>query len=311
VDGAPELRSTQFETLLAAYEVTKKTRPWAKPHFGSTCERLVGTTATQFVHTLIGNTQITRDVRQVTRAVDPRRLACWTYADFAAPLGLWADELDDTTPHPALGQSPRDAFAWGEQLSGARAHKQIRDDADFRLWTLPSTRTGTALVQPGRGVMINYLTYWCEDFRDPRVERTRVEVRFVPWDASQAYADVHGPWVACVSCYRAQVDGHSTAELLIAAEELRQRDRLHARALPVTAKRLAAALAAREAHEAVLLQRRRAAELRAAFTHVADGPAEAGARTANRPPGSGDDGTAGPAGPGADAPRPQPFRRFV
>lgn len=268
VDGAPEFRSTHFETLLAAYEVTKKTRPWAKPHFGSTCERLVGTTNTRFVHTLVGNTQIMRNVRQVTKAVDPKRQACWTYAEFYAQLCAWAYEIYDTTPHAALGQSPREAFVAGERLSGARAHKRIRYDEEFRLWTLPSTRAGTALVQPGQGVKINYLTYWCEDFRDPRVERTRVEVRFVPWDASQAYAYVHGRWVPCVSCYRARFEGHSTAELLMVAEEMRQRDRLHARAFPLTARRLAAALAAREAHEALLLQRRRDTEMRPVLTII-------------------------------------------
>src|SRR5262249_36227895 len=152
--------------------------------FGSVCERLVGTTATQFVHTLVGNTQIMRDVRQVTQAVDPKRLACWTYADFFAQLSHWAYELYDTTPHPALGQSPREAFAQGERGSGARAHKRIGADDAFRLWTLPNAPRGTALVQPGQGVKIHYLTYWCDDFRDPRVERTRVEVRYVPWDAS-------------------------------------------------------------------------------------------------------------------------------
>jgi putative transposase len=257
VDGAPEFRSTHFETLLAAYEVTKKTRPWAKPHFGSTCERLVGTTNTRFVHTLIGNTQIMTNVRQVTKAVDPKKQACWTYADLYAHLCDWAYEIYDTTPHAALGQSPREAFVVGERLSGARAHKRIQYDEDFHLWTLPSTRAGTALVQPGHGVKINYLTYWCEDFRDPRVERTRVEVRYVPWDVSQAYAYVHGRWAPCISCYRARFEGHSTSELLLVAEEMRQRDRLHARAFPLTAKRLAEALAAREAHEALLLQRRR------------------------------------------------------
>ena len=79
IDGGPEFQSTYFETLLARYEVTKKTRPPAKARFGSVCERLFGTTNTQFIHNLRGNTQITRNVRQVTKSVSPQGQAVWTW----------------------------------------------------------------------------------------------------------------------------------------------------------------------------------------------------------------------------------------
>ena len=51
VDGGPEFESVYFETLLARYGCTKKTRPGSRPRFGSVCERLFGTTNTRFVHT--------------------------------------------------------------------------------------------------------------------------------------------------------------------------------------------------------------------------------------------------------------------
>ncbi len=300
--------------------MTKKTRPWAKPHFGSTCERLVGTTNTQFVHNLIGNTQIMTNVRQVTKAVNPKTQACWTYAALFAGLCHWAYEVYDTTPHAALGQSPRDAFLAGEKHSGARAHTWIRDDDAFRLWTLPSTRTGTALVQPGQGVKINYLSYWCEEFRDPQVVRTRVEVRYVPWDASQAYAFVHHRWVPCVSCYRARIEGRSTQELLLMAEELRQRDRLQARTAPLTAKRLAEHLTSLEEQEVLLLQRRRDAEMRSTLALIQSGRGEdvrcrtprAGEQAVFPPAPAESQGMPGAAiAPVDEEPRPTAFRRFL
>lgn len=64
VDGGSDFRSTYFEALLAYYSCTKASRPWAKPRFGSVIERLFGTANTQFVHTLLGNTQITKQVRE-------------------------------------------------------------------------------------------------------------------------------------------------------------------------------------------------------------------------------------------------------
>ena len=113
VDGGREFESTYFETLLARYECTKKTRPPAQPRFGSTCERLFGTTNTQFIHNLKGNTQITRNVRQVTKSVDPKALATWPLPDLHGRLSEYLYEIHDTLLHPALGQSPREAFRVG------------------------------------------------------------------------------------------------------------------------------------------------------------------------------------------------------
>jgi len=79
VDGGPEFESVYFETLLARYGCTKKTRPGGRPRFGSVCERLFGTTNTRFVHTLAGNTQshkmaigwLRDDSRLVNEEADP------------------------------------------------------------------------------------------------------------------------------------------------------------------------------------------------------------------------------------------------
>ena len=58
VDGGKEFHSIYFDTLLAKYKVTKAQRPGAKPKFGSVCERIFGTTNSEFIHNLLGNTQI-------------------------------------------------------------------------------------------------------------------------------------------------------------------------------------------------------------------------------------------------------------
>src|SRR5215469_8447591 len=77
VDGGKEFESVYFEALLARYECTKKTRPSAQARFGSVCERIFGTTNTQLIYNLAGNTQITKEVRVVTSSVDPRNHAVW------------------------------------------------------------------------------------------------------------------------------------------------------------------------------------------------------------------------------------------
>jgi putative transposase len=260
VDGGAEFNSAYFETLLARYECIKKTRPPARPRFGSVCERLFGTANSQFVHNLIGNTQITTLVRQVTKSVDPKRHAVWTLHKLHAYLCEWAYEVYDTIEHPALGQSPREAFAAGLLQSGVRSRRLIPYDQDFVMFILPTTQKGTAKVQPNHGVKINYIYYWSDAFRNREVESTQVPVRYDPFDVGTAHAYVNGRWVRCISEHYVCFVGRSEREMKLAAEELRKRNRQHAKRFVVTARKLADFVTSVEAEELLLGQRLRDAE---------------------------------------------------
>lgn len=311
-DGGPEFHSTYFETLLAWYKVTLKTRPPAEPKYGALCERLFGTANTTFIHTLLGNTQVMKNARQVTRLVNPQTHARWTLSDLYTWLCEWAYEVYETIDHPALGQSPRDAYAWAEGRVGSRAHARIPYDRDVIIRTLPTTRKGTALVQPGHGVKINTILYWCSAFDDPEVERTAVAVRYDPFDAGVAYAYLpkERRWVECRSDYYALLQGRSERELMLIAAEVRKTQRDHAAGYTVTAKQLAEFSARADEHEQIMLQRDRDAETRTVLTIIHGGrsaPAPGGAPSPAR-------GTQDPvvavAGNGADPATPKLLPRL-
>jgi len=266
VDGGCEFESIYFETLLARYECSKKTRPGAKPRFGSVCERLFGTTNTRFIYNLLGNTQITRNVRQVTKSVSPQQQACWTFGPFHTRLCEWAYEVYDTLEHPALGQPPRDAFAMGMRQGGQRLQRLIPYDEAFRMLTLPTTRKGTAKVMPHLGVKINALCYWSDALLDPEVGKAQVPVRYDPFNAGIAYAFIKGRWVQCLSEHYAIFAGRSEREIQLSTAELRKRNQLHGQRLTITARKLADFLTSLEAEELLLEQRLRDAEARAMFT---------------------------------------------
>jgi len=274
VDGGKEFESLYFETLLARYECTKKTRPPAHARFGSVCERVLGTTNTQFVYNLSGNTQLTKEVRVVTAAVDPRNHAVWTLARLYDRLCEWAYELYDTTLHPALGQTPRDCFEGGMAQTGFRSHRSIPYDEEFRMMTLPTTTKGTALVFPGKGVKINHIHYWSSVFRSPAVENMRVPIRYDPYDAGVAYAYVGSRWVSCCSEHYAAFRGRSEREMMLAAAEVRRRWRDHSRNLELTARKLADFVTSVEAEELLLLQRLRDAEAKSIRHISAEHPAQ-------------------------------------
>jgi len=255
MDGGREFESIYFETLLARCEVTKKTRPAAKPRFGSTCERIFGTTNDRFLHNLQGNTQVARGTRQITKSVNPRNHAAWPLKEIHRRLGEYAYEVYDTIDHPALGQSPREAFDAATAQTGSRAHRKIAYDRDFLILTLPSTRKGTAKIVAGRGMKVNHLYYWSEHFRNPTWESRLAPVRYDPFDIGTAYAFVDGQWVECISeCYTV-LHGRSEREVHLASEELRKRRGNHSSQFDITARKLAEFLESVEVDEAILIQR--------------------------------------------------------
>ena len=258
LDGGPEFQSTYFETLLARYECTKKVRPPAQARFGSVCERLFGTTNSQFIHNLRGNTQITRNVRQVTKSNEPTGQARWPLGRLYDYLSSFLFEIYDTIEHPALGQSPREACLKALQNTGVRPNRTISYDQAFLLATLPTTPRGTANVSPGRGVIVNRVYYWAEAFRDPTVENHDVPVRYDPFDIGTAYAFVKNRWTECHSEHYTVLQGRSEREIMLASKELRRRRLLHSRErFTLTASKLADFLDSAEAEEKCLLQRMR------------------------------------------------------
>jgi len=263
VDWGAEFRSTYFESLLARYECTKKARPPAKARFGSLVERAFGTTNTQFVHNLVGNTQIVRNVRQVTKSVNPKELAIWPLAPFMERLWEYAYDIYDTNVHPALGESPRDAYERGFQNSGSRLHRLIPYDRDFMIATLPSTPRGTAMVSPGRGVKINYIFYWCDGMDDPKIQGQQIPIRFDPFDLGTAYAFIAGQWVQCHSDHYRTFQGRSQKELLVASKELHAQNRERGSRFQLTASKLAQAFQSIDLQESLLLQRLRTRETQA------------------------------------------------
>ena len=257
VDGGQEFHSVYFDTLLARYCCVKKTRPGGKPRFGSVIERLFGTTNTELIFNLLGNTQAAKQVRQLTKAIDPKRQAVWTLGDLYIFLQEWAYSIYDQGEHEALGTTPREAYVQGMSQAGEREHRQIPYSEEFLMATRPSTPRGEATVQPGKGIKVNYLYYWSDAFRNPEVERTKVPVRYDPFDIGVAYAYVQGRWVKCISQYYSIFEGRSEKELLLASQEIRQQGKLTRTSPSVSAKRLAEFIANVQEHETLLLQRLR------------------------------------------------------
>lgn len=260
VDNGKEFASTAFETLIASYDLTKKQRPPAKGRFGSVCERMFGTTNTELIYSLAGNTQIMKDVRIATKSVNPKNLALWNIASLTGLLGDFFYEEYDLTEHPALHDSPRDTYFKRSEVAGERRHMDIPYTEDFRIRTLPSTRKGTALVRVRTGIQLNYIRYWHDSFRDAGIDGTNVPVKYDPMDAAFVYAYVKKRWVQCISDYYAVFKNRTWKEVEAATAEVRKKHQLTRKSKDISTYKIAAFLKKAEECEAALEEKKRDAE---------------------------------------------------
>jgi len=239
VDGGKEFNSVYFESLLALYSVHKKERPPAKAKFGHVVERLFGITNELLIHNLKGNTQITKNVRQVTKSVNPKKQAVWTLEKLNERLDFWIDDVYDNMENPSLNQTPKEAFEESIMMSGNRPQTYIPYDETFILMTFPAPKGKTRKVHPGQGIKLNYSYYWCEQFRNPKIEKTQIEVKYDPFNMGIAYAFINSEWVKCISEQYKYLNGRTEKQIKFIAEEIRQKNKLYSKNNTVTAKMIA------------------------------------------------------------------------
>ncbi|MCO5189464.1 MAG: Mu transposase C-terminal domain-containing protein [Anaerolineae bacterium] len=195
-----------------------------------------------------------KTARQVTKAANPKNHAVWTLPDMYEQFCRWSYEVYDQMLHSTLGQSPREVYLAGLNQYGLRPNRHIANDEAFRILVLPTTKRGTAKVQAGRGVKVNYLYYWCDTFRRADITGSSVAVKYDPHDAGIAYAYVNGIWERCICERYVAFQGRSEREMLLATTVLRQQLRQNRQQVDINAKLLAAFLASVEGEEAVLEQ---------------------------------------------------------
>jgi transposase InsO family protein len=267
VDKGSEFAGTYFETLLACFSIHKKTRPGSKPRYGSIMERWFGITNTSFIHNLTGNNQGLQKPRSLSKSHDPRDLAVWNLEDFNTAFQGYLDQVYHVAEHPALGMSPQRMMETSLARTGRRNHTLITYTPNIAALFLPSTLKGTAKLIPSRGLKINYLYYWAEEFRNAAFEHQDISVRFDPEDMSTAYAWLKGHWVRCRSELTAEFEGCSEKEILMASKELRGRFSKAGERRALTAELIAQYLRSITVTEKILGQRKKHQETQAVDDH--------------------------------------------
>lgn len=221
VDGGKEFLGIYFETLVASKGSSIQKRE-GKPRQGALIERYFGSVTSQLIDRLQGNTQPTKNVRQMSRDMNPKRNAIWTLESLHAALDSFF-ELYATSDHPALGCSPEYQFERSMARDGARKIRKVEYNSEFTILTCPPPRRGEVIANPCRGIRVNFLDYWHPAFRSCGSRKEKVPVRYDPFDIGYVYAFVKGSWLKCqaISHYET-FQGRTERELHCLLEEHRK-----------------------------------------------------------------------------------------
>jgi putative transposase len=224
LDNGKEFHSKAMMRLCALYGVSIRYRPAAQPRFGSVMERLFGTTQSQLINQLAGNTQVLRHVRTATKQVLPENFLSWPLPGLHAALDYYFTTLYGKEPHPTHHDGPMEHLSNRLRDTGERRNRLVAYDRRFLIETCPSpVDLPTRVVDRQRGVKVNHFYYHCEEFHAPRLDGTKVEVRVDPWDIRFVYALVEDRWVRCGNNQLAKYRNYTEIELRYALEEARNR----------------------------------------------------------------------------------------
>lgn len=221
LDNGKEFHSAALSRVCELHGCSLRFRPGGKPRWGSVMERLFGTTNTQFIHLLEGNTQLMKNPRSLTKSVLPENFAAWTLPQLHGALESYFTELYGKTPHSAHGEAPVEHFQRRMAETGERRHRLVRFDENFRIQTCPPPADRpTRVVDGQRGVKIQFLHFWNDAMSGPELRGKTVEVRMDPWDPGTAFVLFKDRWLTCRSKLQPMLSRYTDIERRYLFQEL-------------------------------------------------------------------------------------------
>ena len=217
-DNGADLRGTELRFFCKIYDIDLRSRSPGEPRGGAMIESHLGASQDEVIASCQGNTMQMRDNRLVTHSIDPFRRAIWTLTAIYHALDDYFFIERANRPHPKLGMTPSQFEEMKIQETGSRTHRFVRFDENLMLMTSPHPRRPYHIIDPRRGVWVNYQWYCHPAMRNVR-KGTKVEVRIEPWLSRVVYAQIKGAWVAAIGSNSTSFDTKSSREVELALRE--------------------------------------------------------------------------------------------
>lgn len=215
VDGGPDFNSKEIELFCYLFNIDLRYRPKHQPRAGSIIERAFGTTETEFIAQLEGNTRNLKEARMVTKSIEPFQFRKWTLPALWGALDSLIFNIQPNTLHPVLAMTPNEYEAIRTKETGVREHTIVKFDSDFLLLTSPHSKNKKHSIDRTRGVWVDFQYYWHESFRGLN-KKEKYEVRIEPWEPNVVYVNTKNRWESAIGRDIHSLTGRTRYELGIA-----------------------------------------------------------------------------------------------
>lgn len=205
-DWGSEFKAKDFNNLVTAARIlARHWRPKSAAKFGAVLERLFGFTNTALIANLRGNTKARKNVRTLTRQIDPSKYSGLTLADLYYGLEEFFFKEYDDRKHPALLRSPRAVFEDVRLADGERLNGLVRAENILPM-VLPTVRGGARFIDASRGIYVNYDYYGHPRLTNMKLDGAKVPVKAVPFHPGYVLAFADGEWLTCKSKFYGELE---------------------------------------------------------------------------------------------------------
>ncbi|WP_158305362.1 Mu transposase C-terminal domain-containing protein [Opitutus terrae] len=199
VDNGKAFNNATFDSLLATLGITKINRPPRDPRFASEIEALFRVIDREVIHNSAGNTKPLQTAREMTAEMNPEKLAIWTLSALWRRIEHYLFTMLWDAPSAALGTTPRLAFERDQKRAPDREGRFTVPPDQAKIAFFPEVDGVTRVVQPGRGIFVEGYYYWNDVMAKPHVEKTKVRVRYDPYELAIVFAAIGDTWVECTA----------------------------------------------------------------------------------------------------------------
>lgn len=220
LDNGKEFHSNTIKAFCSLFGIDIRWRRRSKPRDSTLIERAIGMTEQELFSALDGNTRALKNPRNVSSEVKPDKFIEWTLPALHGSLENFLFDVHAKRIHPALGMSPHE---YGNKLLiefGARRHRYVRFDEQFKLLTSPHPKASPVRILDRRkGVFVDGIHYWNDKFASSTKKEEKVAVRVELWNASVVYVLFRGNWLVAQARDGRRLEGRFNYEV-----EMLQRD---------------------------------------------------------------------------------------
>lgn len=204
-DWGSEFKAKAWKDTITSLFITRHVRPKSSPRFGAILERIFGIVTRELIDNIAGNTKLRKDVRQVTPSADPSTHSGLWMADLYQGLEDYFFHIYDERKHPTTLRTPRDHFDASLITQGQRLHRIKRYDEILPI-LMPTARGRPRVIDPARGIFVNYRYYGHPLLANLSMEGTTTLVKPIPFDPGSVLAFLKGNWIICKSALSEEIE---------------------------------------------------------------------------------------------------------